>query len=222
MKRIYTPTRSVADWRELLAEPEKQWKTGYSARSLAYAWEESDGFPATVQTVLNQSFPGIKPLLILPEHHVPLPGGKAASQSDAWVLARAGNELVSIAVEGKVEEPFGPTVAEWDPDASAGRQKRFAFLKSLLQLDDVPDGTRYQVLHRTASAALEAQRFNAHHAVLMVHSFSPQNLWFEHFAAFVGLFGQTAQVDRIVRVEGSRTPALHFAWVHGDETYLKR
>jgi hypothetical protein len=222
MKRIYTPTRSVDDWQALLADPEKQWKTGYSARSLAYAWEESDGFPATVRSVLSQTFPNIEPLIILPEHQVALPGGNAASQNDAWVLAKSNGELISIAVEGKVAEPFGPTVGEWGPDASAGRQKRFAFLKELLQLDDIPESTRYQLLHRTASAVLEAQRFNAQHAVLLVHTFSPENRWFEDFSNFVNLFGNAAHVDRVVQAEGSRTPALHLAWAHGDEAFLKR
>lgn len=222
MKPIYTPTKSVHDWRLLLAEPDKQWKTGYSARALAYAWEEADGFPAEVDTVLSRRFLSIHPLLILPEHQVPLPGGKAASQNDAWVLAKCKDQLISIAVEGKVAEPFGPTLAEWNPDASAGRKQRFAFLKELLQLDDIPTGTRYQLLHRTASAVLEAQRFNAQHAVLLIHSFSPENQWFEDFARFVNLFAQAAQVDRVVTAEGSRFPVLHFAWVHGDETYLRK
>jgi len=43
MKSIYTPTQSVGDWQELLAAPKTQWRSGFSARSLAYAWEEADG-----------------------------------------------------------------------------------------------------------------------------------------------------------------------------------
>lgn len=222
MKRIYSPTRGVDDWRRLLAQPEKQWKAGYSARALAYAWEEADGFPPAVQSVLDQSFPRIEPLLILPEHQVSLPGGRAASQNDIWVLAKSESELLSIAVEGKVSEPFGPTVGEWNPEGSPGRQRRFAFLKNLLQLEDVSPDIRYQLLHRTASAVLEAQRFNAQHAVLLIHTFSLQNEWFKDYASFVNQFGGTARADELVHVGDSRHPALHFAWVHGDETYLLR
>jgi hypothetical protein len=222
MKRIYVPTSNVHDWQQLLAEPEKQWKSGFSARALAYAWEEADGFPIRVKNVLNSSLPNIEPLLILPEHQVSLPGGSAASQNDVWVLAKSGRGLISIAVEGKVSEPFGPTIREWNPDASSGRQERFAYLKRLLQLPDIPVDTRYQLLHRTASAVLEAERFNAQHAVLLIHSFSPENQWFDDFARFVNLFGKTAQVDQIVRADGDICPALHFAWVHGNEAYLKR
>ncbi len=195
---------------------------GFSARSLAYAWEEAEGFPVTVGSVLRQSFQNIEPLLILPEHQVPLPGGKAASQNDAWVLAKSGVDLISIAVEGKVLEPFGPTVEEWNPYASTGRQKRFAFLRELLQLDKIPHKTRYQLMHRTASAILEAQRFNAQHAILLIHSFSPDNKWFDDFSMFVELFGQTARVNSIVSAERNRSPNLHFAWIQGNEIYLKR
>jgi len=222
MKRTYVPTRCVHDWQQLLAKPEEQWKPGFSARCLAHAWEEADGFPSSVESVLRQSFPDIAPLLILPEHRVPLPGGRAASQNDVWVLAKSRGELVSIAVEGKVSEPFGPTVAAWNCDASPGRQKRLAFLKGLLLLSDIPDSIRYQLVHRTASAIIEAERFTAQHAVLLVHSFSPNNERLEDFASFVSLFGGAAHVDRTIRAGGSRTPSLSFAWVHGDERYLMR
>lgn len=39
MKRIYTPTTSVDDWRKCLAQPETQWRVGYSAKELA-EWQE--------------------------------------------------------------------------------------------------------------------------------------------------------------------------------------
>lgn len=151
-----------------------------------------------------------------------MPGGKAASQNDVWVLARSAEDLISIAVEGKVSEPFGPTIGEWNPDASTGRQKRFNFLKDLLGLDEIPANIRYQLLHRTASAVLEAQRFNAKRAILLIHSFSPEKLWFDDFADFVRLFGKVPQIDKMLQAEGSRFPLLHFAWVQGDEAYLKR
>jgi hypothetical protein len=47
-------------------------------------------------------------LVGLPEHSTPLPGGRTASQTDLFVLARRGTgSLVAIAVEGKALEPFG-------------------------------------------------------------------------------------------------------------------
>jgi len=41
MARILTFTSGPEDWQALLADPTKHWKTGCSARTLAYCWEEA-------------------------------------------------------------------------------------------------------------------------------------------------------------------------------------
>jgi len=41
-------TSGPDDWQKLLAKPEKQWKSGYSARTLAHCWEAVDEFPPEV------------------------------------------------------------------------------------------------------------------------------------------------------------------------------
>ena len=115
-------------------------------------------------------------LLALPEHRVPLPGGGHPSQTDLMVYAHnLGGALVVLAIEGKVAEPFGPLVGEWRADASGGKEARLHALRRTLGLDDGPelDVLRYQLLHRAASALIEAGRFSAQHAVLLVHSFDP-------------------------------------------------
>jgi hypothetical protein len=43
MTKFYLPSKGPESWKELLAEPDKHWKTGYSARSIAYCWEEAHG-----------------------------------------------------------------------------------------------------------------------------------------------------------------------------------
>lgn len=70
MNKRCIPSRDPEDWKQFLAEQEKQ-----------YAF---------------------------PEHQVPLLGGSRPSQTDLFVVAQSPGELVSIAVEGKVREPFGP------------------------------------------------------------------------------------------------------------------
>jgi hypothetical protein len=128
---------------------------------------------------------------------------------------------VSIAVEGKVEEPFDKTLGEWKADASMGKEVRLTYLLEILGLrEPIPDGVRYQLLHRTASAVIEAERFGAHDAVMLVHSFSHNNQWFDDFGAFVSLFGRKAGVDRLVTTIASKGMPLHLGWVHGDERYL--
>ena len=83
MSGIYVPSSGVDSWRQFLASPEKQWRTGFSAKSLAYSWEEADGFPEEIQQALAEveALNGIKPLLVIPEHKVPLPGNSSTATS---------------------------------------------------------------------------------------------------------------------------------------------
>ncbi len=224
MGKIYIPALNVEDWKQLLADPEKQWKSGYSARALAYCWQEADGFPSDVRAVLSKApeFNGIEALLVIPEHQVPLPGGARPSQSDVWVLARANVDLVSIAVEGKVSESFGPTIDEWGPESSPGKKKRLAFLCEQLGIEgQLPGEIRYQLLHRSASAVIEAKRFLARHAVMLVHSFSQTDEWFEDYGRFLSLYGVSGNVNEMVSVRECSGISLHFAWVQGDKRYLQ-
>ena len=223
MTKIYIPSSGPGDWKALLADPEKHWARGYSARSLAHAWENSDGFPTEILNVLRQSaaLRRIEPLLIFPEWKVPLPGGRTSSQNDVWVLAKSDSGLVSIAIEGKVEESFDKTVGEWKVKASKGKQVRLVYLSEVLGLSDtLPDSIYYQLLHRTASAVIEAERFGATQAVMIIHSFSPNNRWFEEFKAFVTLFKADAVIGILTTVEARNGLPLHLAWVHGDVRYL--
>ncbi len=218
MPKILIPTSSPEDWKQFLAEPDKQWRRGYSARSLAYCWQEAEGIPPEILSVLGQvtSFQGLKTTLAIPEHQVPLPGGSRPSQNDVWALGDTENGLVSIAVEGKVSEPFGPTVGEWSSGASAGKEERLKFLCSELGLTyPPPDHVRYQLFHRTVSAILEAKRFRASDAEMVVHSFSLTNEWLEDYQAFLGLFGLVGGVDQAVTTRLPTGLPLHFAWVHG-------
>lgn len=222
MSRIYVPTSSAEQWAQFLAEPVKHWRQGFSARSLAYSWQEAGGFPAEVGSVLAAQFPSAELLLAFPEHKVSLPGGSRSSQNDIWALARCNGQLISIAVEGKVSEPFGPTVQEWQAESSPGKAERLAYLLSLLGLSSVPDITRYQLLHRTASAIIEAQRFNAANAVMLVHSFSQSSEWFQDYAAFVSLMGGSAKENSMVSIGSRSGISLHLAWVCGNASYLSK
>jgi hypothetical protein len=221
--RIFIPSSGPKDWQDLLADPEMQWASGYSARTLAHCWESAGGFPPEVTEVLSQNpaFRDAKPLLIFPEWKVTLPGGSKPSQNDIWILAKSKAGLISIAVEGKVEEPFGETLSEWKVNASPGKIQRLAWLANLLGLgSSVPDSIRYQLLHRSASAAIEAKRFGAAHALMLVHSFSEKCLWFDDFSAFVGLFGLAASTNKLLSTALGDGLPIHFAWVKGDLRYL--
>ena len=223
MSKILIPSRAAEDWRQFLAD-EGHWRTGYSARSLAYCWHDAAGFPTSIKQAFMTSsvLAGAEVLLAIPEHQVALPGGGRPSQTDLWVLARTQSDLVSVAVEGKVSEPFGPTVGQWIANASDGKQRRLAYLRDLLNLPEpVPADLRYQLLHRTASALLEARRFFASRAVMLVHSFSQSDDWFADFARFVEALGADAAKGKLVPIPEHNKPTLHLGWVRGEEQYLR-
>jgi hypothetical protein len=224
MSRVFVPSAGPGSWQALLADPIKHWATGYSARTLAHAWEDQDGFPPEIVAILQQraALANAEPLLIFPEWKVPLPGGARPSQNDVWVLAKSPAGIISIAVEGKVNEPFDKTIGEWKLDISPGKEERLQFLSAVLGLaSPIPDSIRYQLLHRAASAVIEAERFNASHAVMLVHSFSPNNQWLEDFMAFTALYGLSAQVGRLVSTQARYSLPLHFGWVQGHERFLR-
>ncbi len=218
---VLVPATGVESWRPLL-QSEGHWRTGASARTLAHAWSDGSGFPKEVQRALDESdgLAGTRLLIAIPEHQVQLPGLDVASHTDLWVLGRSPSALVSIAVDGKVDETFGPTVDEWCETATKDERARLDGLYQLLRLDSVPGTTRYQLLHRTASAILEARRFTAAHAVMMVHSFSSNDSWFDDFGAFASLFKAEPRRYGFARSANHSEPSLHLGWVQGDARFL--
>lgn len=218
-------TSGPDDWKKLLAEPEKQWKMGYSARTLAHCWEAADGFPPEVLKALHNTADPLLANLVsvfaIPEFKVPLPGGGHPSQNDLFVLAQSTAGPVCIMVEGKVNESFGPTLHDWKVDASAGKDERLGFLLRTLGISKPPnDGIRYQFLHRAASAIITAEQYRAVAAMVLVHSFSPQLVGWGDYETFVGLFGVAAQADTVQRLTSATSVALLAGWVTGDCSFL--
>lgn len=156
-------------------------------------------------------------LIAIPEYQVDLPGGGRPSQNDLFVLAKdAEGEMVSIAVEGKVAEPFDSTLGEWLKDASEGKKKRLEFIRERLALDlDIPGTIRYQLLHRMVSAVIEAERFNAKSAVMLVHSFSKESFWFEDYRDFLGLYGVKAEIGKLHFVRQVEGIGIYTSWAKG-------
>jgi hypothetical protein len=229
VNKIYIQSDSPDKWKDLLAQPEKQWKKGYSARSLAYCWQEADGFPVNIVMTFQKSkiglFKNVELLFAFPEYKVPLPGGKRESQNDIYAIAKSNNNLISIMIEGKVSEPFDKTVLDWisNSDGYSGKQERLDFLLNKLNLNYTQvQQIRYQLLHRTVSAIIEAQRIGAKNALMLVHSFSTENEWFDDFDKFVKLFGLSAKIDSIVGPYQTDGINIYFGWTKGDEDYLTR
>lgn len=219
MGKFFVPTKGAISWRDFLADPAKQWKEGYSAYELANCWENSSNLPNSVENVFRDSnlplFKNVEVLYGFPEYKVALPGGNASSQNDLYVLAKADNGLLPMMVEGKVSESFGETVERWLGEyPSDGKRKRLKYLLSLLGLhEDYVKKIRYQLLHRTASAIIEAKKVNAKNTLVLVHSFSEEAKWFEDYASLIKLFKLSpAQNDVVgpIQLDGIN---LYFSWV---------
>lgn len=221
MSKILIPSTGPTSWKDMLAQPELQWKLGRSARTLAHCWEVSVGIPGEVAAIMAGGFGTPELLFAVPEHKTPLPGGSRDSQSDIFALVRHPDGLATYTIEGKVDEQFGETVGEWSRNASAGRIERLSYLCGMLGLPECLPEVRYQLLHRTVSALIEAERFNAVSAGMIVHSFSPDRRWFEDFAAFVRLLGggdiQPGEA-KIIHAPSGRPLVL--GWASGDKRFL--
>jgi len=162
-------------------------------------------------------------LIAIPEHKVPLPGASHGdSQNDVFALVRAGSHTVAVAIEGKVNEPFDQILGKWLLNASDGKRQRLSFLCDLLGLrEPLPDSVHYQLLHRTASALIEARRFKTDAAAMIVHSFSQDKKWFEEFANFVALFGAVAEPDKLAELSIGGPIPLYLGWACGERKFLE-
>jgi hypothetical protein len=227
MSRIYIPSKSVNDWQSLLASPEKQWKSGYSAKAAAYSWQEAKGFPEEISALLatseNKNLGASELVLAIPEHKVYFPPIQGhPSQNDVFALGRTTNgKLLSMAVEVKVAESFDTTVEKWIKDPTPGKEARLEYLKSRLGIRDKEIGAiRYQLLHRLVSSIIEAERFNAKHAILVIQSFSLIDEWFDDFSNFISIFDKKVEIGKLVKIGEIKNIKVHAGWAKGNSKYL--
>ncbi len=219
MSKILVPSQGQDDWKRFLAQPDLHWKTGYSARTLAHSWEAAKTIPLEVAAVMSDAFGQPDLLFAVPEHKTLLPGGTRESQSDVLALVRHPGGLACYTIEGKVDEPFGPTVGEWSVDASPGKIERLAHICGLLGLSKCPPDVRYQLMHRTASALIEAERFDAKLAGMIVHSFSPERRWYDEFVRFGSLLGCEIEPDKAAKITVPSGKSLMIGWAAGDQRF---
>jgi len=206
----YKRLTTVDDWRGLAGE--NKWVPRRSAYELAHAWQAAGGLPPQIRDALDQSehehLKGLDVDLCLVEKPVFLDTNRAPSMTDVMAYGRnAIGQRVVFAVEGKADEVFALRVCSWvrgdEPEANlslpprASRQRRLRFLARHLALDiGTESRLRYQLLHRTVSAVLEAQLHGAEAAVVLIHAFgreAPEN-W-RDFSDFIQELGGAAPVN---------------------------
>ncbi|MGE0552572.1 MAG: hypothetical protein AB7R55_03995 [Gemmatimonadales bacterium] len=210
----------------MLADPKKHWRPGKSAYELARAWEDAQGsdrgLPASVAAACDASPATASAYLVLglPELQVEMPGKGRLSQTDLWALLRTDSGLVSMAVEGKAGEPFGPLVSSWleGLPSDSNRHGRLARLAETIGVDpDKCGDLRYQLFHRTVSAIRMAERCRATAAALLVHAFGGEGDEDSRadFEAFCRLLGATTTPGVLSPTSTRSQVPLLVGWVDG-------
>jgi hypothetical protein len=208
--------RRPEDIIQFLAKGQRHWRKGFSAYELAHAWVLADGIPGAIRAVLDRD-PIYRSAELIEgffEREVDLRTPGRCSQTDLMALVKIGDGYAILAIEGKVDEPFGQRVADWN-DGSHGRQHRLERLCGTLGL--APDKAmelRYQLLHRSASAVYEAHRYRCGRALMLVHTFSRSATSLDDFLDFAEALGARAAasggLSRPVTCEGVE---LRLGWV---------
>ncbi len=185
--RIAVPLLNAEDVIPHLGKP-SHWKAGRSARSLAESWFNAEGLPKAIEVLLRTE-PSLHEARLIDgwlERKTDLGDNCGApSQTDLLALLDLGRELAVLAIEAKVDESFGPLVREWIADGSPKKHKRLRALCARLGIEpDTAMPLRYQLLHRTVAAIIEAKRFHVSKAILAVQSFCPNATGYPDFTAF--------------------------------------
>ena len=220
--RVHVPIQRPEDVIPHLGSP-THWQPGRSAKFLADVWFEANGIPSSVQSVLSADpvFSSATLIDAFLERSVDLQDGARPSQTDLMAIVGLGDKIGILAVEAKVDEPFGPTVSEWlaqSKDDDTSKRNRLRNLCKILSLDpDRCGDLRYQLIHRTASAVLEARRYHSSEAMMLVQSFCPKKSWFGDYQNFVSALGlgdtRPDSVTGSLECEGVN---LRLAWVAED------
>jgi hypothetical protein len=114
IRRLHVPVLRPEDVIHHLGSP-THWQPGRSAKSVADLWFSANGLPPSVKLALDHdpAFKGATLVDAFFERPVDLGDGQRPSQTDLMAILRLDGRLGVLAVEAKVDEPFGPTVHEW-------------------------------------------------------------------------------------------------------------
>jgi hypothetical protein len=220
LHRIFLPSMGPSNWRPFLAEPFLHWRREKSAWELAVSWEaaaKSDsGMPNEVCRALtsNPDLAGAELLLAIPEHRVTLDDDRRPSQNDLWVVLWTPKGYVSVTIEAKSGEDFDKPIEQWNQQKSIGKNRRLAFLTKELGLLEPPPGfIRYQLLHRTVAAILEAKRCHFELALMLVQSFEESPSSWLDYQKFANLLGISVIRGKITGPRQIGNIGLYLGWV---------
>ena len=193
LSRIHLPMLRPEDVIPHLGKGELHWRDGYSAKAVCESWFNANDIPSSVRRVLEgaDQYKGAQLVDAWLERCTHLPWGRGnPTQTDLLAVLAIGDELALLAIEAKVRESFGPYVRDWLAEGGDNRVERLRGLCDFLNLStESASALRYQLLHRTAAAVLEAKRYRARHAAMVVQSSCPDNTGLSDFQSFAQAMG---------------------------------
>ena len=183
--------RDIEDWftHSPPAQGAKQWKDTYSAKELARAWLRPSP-PRELLDLLatHPDLAGMDVEHAWPEMAIPLeqPAFRGNMRNaDLIAEGTCASGRVVIAVEAKSNEPLGPLIGPYVEEKQKVKGSRLPdrvdnltralFGRPVLTpdgLDPTLAKLRYQLLHATAAAVLQAQQRKADIAVCVTHTFA--------------------------------------------------
>jgi hypothetical protein len=193
-----TPIRTLDDWEHSAAPTggARQWAEGRSALECARAWVGRRGPapPEEIENLLDEHADtrGFAFGLVAPEVRVPVDEYRGSTRNiDVLACGRVHEIPTVIAIAAKVDEPFGPTIAEALRRAREGskvpdRIGRLCQLVLRCSLEKTMKSTpdlRYQLLHGLGAAILAASQMNVRQAVFVVHEFHARAATLSQYAA---------------------------------------
>ncbi|MFO0454146.1 MAG: DUF6946 family protein [Pseudomonadota bacterium] len=178
--------REISDWRRWSPPKEDyQWRAGRSAMELARAWFTAPQpvLPPEVRSLLESRAEtrGSELLEGWPEWVTKLPFPGEGRNHDLVAVGSTGARGLLLAVEGKVDEPFGDLVGSyWRKSKANSKSKAWKRIDTLLAAAFGPQASaaekpwrnlRYQLLTALVGTAIEAAARECDIAVLCIHEF---------------------------------------------------
>ena len=230
-----TAVTSLDGWRSITKNHENETRSAYL---VGQRWLGSSGdFPPAIKRLMTDSMLSLRPAFSVAEHITVLDTFVAPSRTDLMVYCRDGkNGRAVIALEGKVTEAFDEQIVYWIRDSrqtrsrqnlpdllalqiNQGKKRRLKWLSNHLGLSlDDQSVIRYQLLHRTVDALLEAKHIGANLAIMLVQAFAECSENWNDYAEFAKLMGFNSIAPDSIS-EPKVLPAfpgisLHLGWAY--------
>ena len=203
----------------MLADPEKHWKSDFSAKLAAESWESNSGIPEEIYFAINKNdeLKDSELLIAIPEFKVPLPGGSRPSQNDILAIITNSKGLSVITVEAKAKENFDKTIEEWNKEETVGKKERLNYIKQKIIFNN-PNylNLRYQLFHRLASAVIMAEKFHAKNAIMIIQSFIESDIenHYEDFVNFVNAYNKECHKEIPILLGEQKGIRIYVLWVN--------